>query len=1020
MATLREAIDYSKKNPQSDFAKQLKLRIQSGQADQDFVKEGLDATAYGRPAVEVQEEEVEEPGYLERVVSSTREDVDRRTENVMRGQQAEQRGEQTGLETATQTFGQGLGLAWDVGFNLLSEATPKAVKDALKGAAETPIGQAGIKAVSEGMESYEGWKAESPENARVGRDIEAALNIGLSVPGGAAVTGGTKLASKGVVKGSELALEKGSEALMKGTQAADRAISKGVSRATEMINPTPSEAIVQKYFEKAVRPTITNKGSASQVAKYRENTSSAIDLIRKNKSNLKYADDGADDVAEAVTGQTPKTLQQLSEAVEQTKKTIFKQYDDLAKTAGKQGVKVDMKPIADELDVVLNDRAIQLTNPQALQYAKQVKERFEEAGKLNATVAQDVIAQYNKSLEAFYRNPSYDNASKAAIDALVANKIRQALDEGISGLTGSEYQALKSQYGSLKTIEKDVVKAALRDARKNTKGLIDYTDIFSGGQVLSGLLTLNPALMASGGAQYGIKEFIKHINSPNRSVQKMFDTSQKIADPKAPGGGPKALVEKTKQYFKDNPPSMGLAIKDVSKEGFKNFEDLSTKLLGKLEGRTTVSRQFIEDLTNSADLKQPERDLFRSLLKEEGNTINVPDFANKVKSELLPLEVGKPVSNRVGGASGMTTSRYENITLPDELRGPVASYGERVYNSPIKTSAGDVHFSGMPGNENYFAHTRIEDLPGGSYKEGLQKSVLRPGDSVAKQSTYKPGDTRRVIEIQSDLFQKGRLEDETKVGFYNNFEEGNINPEIAKLIPESEELIRLDKQIHIEGKRNLPTETVARWDELSKKAFEAAKSKRLPEVAKLEPYRNTWHERLIREEVKQAAKDGKTKLQFPTGETAMKIEGLGDTTANRWFDVENQALKPEKLKTGDTIYQISVNNSPQDGWIITDVLGDGKFKAVPKSATEKPNFKDDMDLYEETFDISGKVDKENPIYKFYEKEVARYLKNKYGAKPVTDPQGVQWMEVEVKPEMAKTPVEAYGVMGATIPQEEED
>lgn len=31
---------------------------------------------------------------------------------------------------------------------------------------------------------------------------------------------------------------------------------------------------------------------------------------------------------------------------------------------------------------------------------------------------------------------------------------------------------------------------------------------------------------------------------------------------------------------------------------------------------------------------------------------------------------------------------------------------------------------------------------------------------------------------------------------------------------------------------------------------------------------------MAREEIAKAVKDGKTKVQFPTGETAMKIEGL--------------------------------------------------------------------------------------------------------------------------------------------------
>lgn len=47
------------------------------------------------------------------------------------------------------------------------------------------------------------------------------------------------------------------------------------------------------------------------------------------------------------------------------------------------------------------------------------------------------------------------------------------------------------------------------------------------------------------------------------------------------------------------------------------------------------------------------------------------------------------------------------------------------------------------------------------------------------------------------------------------------------------------------------------------------------EIGKLNQYENpSIHFRMVREEIAQAAKDGKTKLQFPTGETAMSVEGL--------------------------------------------------------------------------------------------------------------------------------------------------
>lgn len=61
----------------------------------------------------------------------------------------------------------------------------------------------------------------------------------------------------------------------------------------------------------------------------------------------------------------------------------------------------------------------------------------------------------------------------------------------------------------------------------------------------------------------------------------------------------------------------------------------------------------------------------------------------------------------------------------------------------------------------------------------------------------------------------------------------------------------------------------------------------------------------------------------------------------------------------------------------------------------------------ETFDISGKVDTSNPIYKFYEKDVQKYLQ-KFGGKKVVDDKGVSWIEIPITKEQGKAPVEAFG------------
>lgn len=361
------------------------------------------------------------------------------------------------------------------------------------------------------------------------------------------------------------------------------------------------------------------------------------------------------------------------------------------------------------------------------------------------------------------------------------------------------------------------------------------------------------------------------------------------------------------------------------------------------------------------------------------NKIPIKDFAKKVESELLPLERNNSTFSQ----------KYEHIVLPDELRGNVALYRENIYESPIKTSAGQVHFGNK--SKNYFGHTRVEDMNNGG--------------------------TRRVIEVQSDLYQKGNLEKEV-------FNTGNRS-ELMKLMSSS------DKKIYQEAMDNAPIYRDGKdWykvmNNLEKKYQSKIEINRRNELSKLQQYNDpTAHFRMVREEVKQAAIDGKTKLQFPTGETAMKIEGLGDTTSFQFLPEGNTLLRggvedlsPQNMKVGMEISQGGVGGD----WIITEVLGDGKFKASQESYYEAFKNKDiSKEVFEsriEQFDISGKVDINNPIYKFYEKDLGKYLQNKYKAKLITDPQGVSWYELDVPKEAGKVPVEAFSVIPFIKPKED--
>jgi len=80
----------------------------------------------------------------------------------------------------------------------------------------------------------------------------------------------------------------------------------------------------------------------------------------------------------------------------------------------------------------------------------------------------------------------------------------------------------------LKAAEKEVNQRAMVVLRQNPKGIFDLTDIFSGGQIISGVAHGNPASVLAGLAQYGIKGAIKRANNPNLIIKKMFSNVERL------------------------------------------------------------------------------------------------------------------------------------------------------------------------------------------------------------------------------------------------------------------------------------------------------------------------------------------------------------------------------------------------------------------------------------------------------------------------------------------------------------
>lgn len=487
---------------------------------------------------------------------------------------------------------------------------------------------------------------------------------------------------------------------------------------TKVTTPSPVDEvkIIDKY-NRAIKPTVVGKGNAGQIEQANTQVVSGLKTIAENKDNLKLTDMNG----ETITGETPKTLDQLTQAIAQTKKTIFEQYDALAKQAGDVGVNVDTTAIASELSPIIDSKSLSIANPSAVTYAEKLQQRLMQTGSVDATTAQEVIQHYNESLKAFYKNPSYETASNVQIDALIANKFRTALDNGISDLTGEQYGALKKQYGSLASMEKDVAHRNVVFGRQNEVGLMgNLANISSGAEVIRGILTLDPKSVAIGTGIKGIQLWMKYLNNPDKAIANIFtelskpsallnDTGMKsllkdanIPEPKTGTqsiNDANAILAKGKATLQEkvgNPITSALPIvtslKDLASIAQKNgydFNKITTEVntaLKKAEPAKVyldkTSKKTLSGIKDSiqipADIKKFDRTMEKTILESKGNVSDIKDLA---RNTIIPTSK-KSMVQITSKMKSRTDVVREKIQTPEKFMG----YNGIIYN--IKTPNG--------------------------------------------------------------------------------------------------------------------------------------------------------------------------------------------------------------------------------------------------------------------------------------------------------------------------------------------
>ncbi len=71
---------------------------------------------------------------------------------------------------------------------------------------------------------------------------------------------------------------------------------------------------------------------------------------------------------------------------------------------------------------------------------------------------------------------------------------------------------------------------------------------------------------------------------------------------------------------------------------YESPNGITTKVLDELQGRTNVSKQFIENLLRRDDVRQVEKDIFAEKLRNFGDKVDIGELSDQIRAELLPLK----------------------------------------------------------------------------------------------------------------------------------------------------------------------------------------------------------------------------------------------------------------------------------------------------------------------------------------------------------------------------------------------
>jgi hypothetical protein len=386
-------------------------------------------------------------------------------------------------------------------------------------------------------------------------------------------------------------------------------------------------------------------------------------------------------------------------------------------------------------------------------------------------------------------------------------------------------------------------------------------------------------------------------------------------------------------------------------------------------GKKFKTKETLQSFLNNNQETNLREEIITSLLAENSFVIEIntakerkSEFGNDPNSQqneeyfrlsdlfvsqgLTRLEADKKAREEVENNYFPNSKYYSNLTVPGGT-----NYTENEIATPDITPniKGHAQFSTDQG----IGWFRSDDKT----KEGTGR--IDEWDDDKNQRTVQnfvggePTKTRRILEVQSDLFQKGRDEKdllgltEREKEYYNDTFDYEDQDEAQKI---RDELDKKHNNINVNKNQFLQL--------LNKK--------------------NNWVTFFVKSIIQDSAKKGYEKVLFPKGDTAAKIEG-------------HETLEEFKKQKEDRIKELKEELQELEPEFHSDII--------------QSNHLEIERLEDELADVESGQTQLSSIANFYENTITNILKkNGFNPVEITDEYGNKWNEIEIDDKIRETSI----------------